>query len=106
MNALAAATNGPAAGAAFDIVAVFTGRSAAGEVSRPEAMKSIRTMRLAGDVAASLLILLAAILIGLQTLWIGNLTWGGWQALIAAFLWGVAFDQLSHAGLSALIRKG
>ncbi len=106
MNALAAATNGSGASAGFDIVDIFVGRSSADEVSRPESMKSIRTMRLAGDIAASLFVILAANLIGLQTLWIGNLTWGGWPAVIAAFLWGVAFDQFSHAGLSALIRKG
>jgi hypothetical protein len=104
-DALAAAASGPAGVADFEIPDLIDVGISADDVARPGAMESFQSLRRAGEIVASLLILAAAILIGLQTLWIDQLTWGGWPSMIAAFLWGVAFDQFSHAGLIALIRK-
>jgi hypothetical protein len=104
-KALAAAASSPAGVADFEIPDLIDVGISADDVAKPGAMASFKTLRRAGEIVASLLILAAAILIGLQTLWIDQLTWGGWPSMIAAFLWGVAFDQFSHAGLIALIRK-
>lgn len=38
-------------------------------------------------------------LTGLQTLWAGNPTWGGWDNIFAAFVWGAGLQQI--AGLTA-----
>jgi hypothetical protein len=103
--ALAAATAAPPSSAGFDLITIFTGGASAEAIARPEAMRSLKSLRRTGEVVASFLILAAAVLTGLQTLWIGKLTWGGWPAILAAFLWGVAFDQFTHAGLVTLLRR-
>jgi hypothetical protein len=105
VTALIAAASAPAALSGFDLVAILGGAESSVDVAGPGAMRKMRAQRLLGESIASVLILLGAILIGLQTLWIDQLTWGGWPSMIAAFLWGVAFDQFSHAGLNALIRR-
>jgi hypothetical protein len=55
-----------------------------------------------GDVAVSTVVLVVAGATGVQVLWVPDLTWGGWTAWLAAFLWGFATDQFSHAGVKAL----
>jgi len=39
-------------------------------------------------VAVAFVVLLIAVATGLKVLWIDNLSWGGWESGLAAFLWG------------------
>ena len=57
------------------------------------------------DIAISIFVLIVAGAIGVQTLWVDNLTWGGGAAYLAAFLWGFAADQFTHAGVTALAKR-
>jgi hypothetical protein len=54
------------------------------------------------DVLLTFIVILVAVAIGLQTLWADNPTWGGWLSYLAAFVWGFALDQFTHAGVLAL----
>ncbi len=56
------------------------------------------------DIIVSVIVVVAACLVGLQVLWIDNLVWGGPANYLAAFVWGFAIDQFSHAGVAALRR--
>jgi hypothetical protein len=57
------------------------------------------------DILTSAIVLVAAGAVGIQTLWVDNATWGGGAAYLAAFLWGFAADQFTHAGVTALGKK-
>lgn len=92
-----------AAASEFDILSIFRGPGSI--TNRAARMTSQRVLQVAVDLLLTAVILVAAVLLGLQTLWIGNLTWGGWHSWIAALLWGLAFDQFTHAGLIGLIKK-
>jgi hypothetical protein len=88
-----------------DIVDTLSGGASAETLQQPGAVQMI------GATAASSLrlfvfaVIVLAILTGVKALWIDDWVWGGWPSYLAAFLWGVAFDQFSHAGLTALIRR-
>ena len=104
MSALAAAAGAPATG--FDILSIFDlppswdSFGSAGSAARTKAAITLF------DLLVSAIVLIAATLVGLQVLWIGNPTWGGGVSYLAAFLWGFAVDQFTHAGVSALAKKG
>ena len=51
------------------------------------------------QIVMLLLTLVVGTLTGLQTLWVGNPTWGGWDNITAALVWGAGLQQI--AGLSA-----
>jgi len=48
---------------------------------------------------------LLSILLGLQTLWVGNPTWGGAGSFLAAFLWGAGVSGVSFESIVALINR-
>jgi hypothetical protein len=104
LTALTGLAGQPAAGSS-DVVDMWRGGAPAEALQRPEAM------RLIGATAATSLklfvfaVIVLAIVTGFKTLWMDDWVWGGWSSYLAAFLWGVAFDQFSHAGLTALIRR-
>jgi len=54
------------------------------------------------DLLASAVALAVATGIGLQTVWVDNPVWGGGALYFAAFIWGFAVDQFTHAGIVAL----
>jgi hypothetical protein len=104
LTALTGLAGQPAAGSS-DVVDMWRGGAPAEALQRPDAM------RLIGATAATSLrlfvfaVIVLAIVTGFKTLWMDDWVWGGWSSYLAAFLWGVAFDQFSHAGLTALIRR-
>lgn len=103
LNALSSLGGASAAGE-FDALSIFSGIG--GTISHRSAVSSPVWLRHAADILATVVILAAAVLLGVKTLWVGNLTWGGWGGYVGAFLWGFTFDQFTHAGLGALTKKG
>jgi hypothetical protein len=55
-----------------------------------------------GDLIFTVIILLIAVFMGLQLLWVGNPTWGGWDAYLSAVLWGLGLHQVSGAAFEGL----
>jgi hypothetical protein len=54
------------------------------------------------DFLVSLVILLIACLLGLKTLWLNDLSWGGLGDHMIALLWGLGLHQATFAGVEAL----
>ena len=102
MGLAAAATAMPVTG--FDPLAVFNLPPSWAALAGRTAAQTARTITMA-DLLISVIVLVAAGAIGIQTLWVGNTTWGGGAAYLAAFLWGFAADQFTHAGVNALAKK-
>lgn len=92
-------------GLELEIFDFETGGASAEELQKTGAMDLTASRLQASGSFFLIVIVILAILIGLKTLWIDNLVWGGWASYLAALLWGVAFDQFGHAGLTTLIRK-
>jgi hypothetical protein len=103
VQTLVAMTAGPA-GAAVQFATPWAGAPAA-DLARPGAMKRIDRQILRDDILTSILFLALAVLIGHKALYMSDMVWGGWTSYLAAFLWGVAFDQVGHAGLVTMIRR-
>lgn len=99
-----AALGAPGAGAAFDVVPSFVFGPTAAQLDQPDMVTTVRRQITAFDFVVSAIVLVVACLIGVQVLWLDNLTWGGWGNYLIAFLWGFSLDQFSHAGLNALRR--
>lgn len=69
----------------------------------PDTLLRITATRLARiDWFSTLVALAVATCLGLQTLWINDTTWGGWQDWVVAVLWGLGLHQFTFAGVSAL----
>lgn len=47
------------------------------------------------ETILSVAVFVVAVVLGLQLLWVNSLTWGGWGAYVAAFLWGLGLHQVS-----------
>jgi hypothetical protein len=105
LDALAAAAGGAVGGGAFDIMTVIDVPPPAGALDLEGAEAATASRLTLFDILASGIVLVAAMLIGLQVLWIDNSTWGGWTSYLAAFGWGFALDQFTHAGITALRSK-
>ena len=99
-TALGAAPGGPS----FDMIGSFGYGPPASDLDQPGAAKPIARQIGRYDIIVSVIVVVAACLIGLQVLWIDNPTWGGPANYLAAFVWGFAIDQFSHAGVAALRR--
>jgi hypothetical protein len=97
----------PAASAAqtWDISSIFGFGRSSDELQRAGSMVTIDEAIHRSDMIFTIVILVLAVLSGFKTLWADNLTWGGLVAYLTAILWGVGFDQFSHAGLAALVKK-
>jgi hypothetical protein len=105
MASLAATALGaPPGGNAFDVVHSFGYGPPASDLDQPGMVRATRGQIGRTDLVVSAIVVVAACLIGLQVLWIDNLTWGGPASYLAAFVWGFALDQFSHAGVAALRR--
>jgi hypothetical protein len=102
MGASAAAAAAAIAG--FDPLAAFNLPQSWVELARQSAAHTARTITM-WDVLISVIVLVAAGAIGIQTLWVDNATWGGGPMYLTAFLWGFAADQFTHAGVAALWKK-
>jgi hypothetical protein len=92
-------------GLELEIFDFGSGGTSAEELQKTGAMDLTASRLQASGSFFLIVIVILAVLIGLKTLWIDNFVWGGWASYLAAFLWGVAFDQFGQAGLTALIRK-
>ena len=93
--------SGPVGGSALNFMDAFALPSAA-DLARPgAAARTIRRLH-QFDILTSAFALILATAIGLQALWIDNPVWGGGALYLAAFVWGFAVDQLTHAGIVAL----
>jgi hypothetical protein len=103
MDELSAATASP--GVAFDPVTAINLAPSSSFLGQPAAARRVAQIRIALDALVSVLVFVVAAAIGIQTLWIGNPTWGGLAAWLAAFLWGFAADQFTHAGVTALVKR-
>jgi hypothetical protein len=101
-DALKAAVAPAAAVGALDLIDIVDAAPPSEVLRRagaaPAAERRIGTF----DLLLTAVVLLVAIAIGLQALWTDNPTWGGWQSYLAAFVWGFALDQFTHAGVLAL----
>jgi hypothetical protein len=95
------AGRGAVGGSAFDIMGVFDVPSAADLVQPGAPARTARRLN-RFDFLASAFALIIATAIGLQALWIDNPVWGGGAFYFAAFIWGFAVDQFTHAGIVAL----
>jgi len=97
----------PAASAAqtWDISSIFGFGRSSDKLAASGSMKTIDESIRRTDLIITAVILAIAVLTGLKTLWVDDLTWGGLLSYLAAFLWGVGFDQFSHAGLVTLLNK-
>ena len=104
LTALTGLVGQPAAGSS-DVVEMWSGGASAEALQRPEAMRLIGASAAASLGLFVLAVIVLAIVTGFKTLWLDDWVWGGSSAYLAAFLWGVAFDQFGHAGLIALIRR-
>jgi hypothetical protein len=85
----------------FDPLAAFNLPPSWAGLARQTAAHTARTITM-WDILISVIVLVAAGAIGIQTLWVDNATWGGGAAYLAAFLWGFAAHQFTHAGVTAL----
>lgn len=104
LTALTGLAGQPAAGSS-DVVEMSRGGTSAEALQRPGAMRVIGA-RAEGSLRLFVLaVIVLAIATGFKTLWLDDWIWGGSSSYFAAFLWGVAFDQFSQAGLTALIRR-
>lgn len=99
-TALGAAPGGPS----FDMIGSFGYGPPASELDQPGAVTATARQLGRSDIIVSVIVVVVACLIGLQVLWIDNLVWGGPANCLAAFVWGFALDQFSHAGVAALRR--
>lgn len=54
------------------------------------------------DLIFTAIVLLIAVFLGLKLLWVGNLTWGGWDAYLSAVLWGLGLHQVSGVAFEGL----
>jgi hypothetical protein len=95
------AGHGAVGGSAFDIMGVFAVPSAADLAQLGAPARTARRLN-RFDFLASAIALIVATAIGLQALWIDNPIWGGGALYLAAFIWGFAVDQFTHAGLMAI----
>jgi hypothetical protein len=105
LASLAATALGTApGGASFDMIGSFGYGPPASKLDQSGTEKA--TARQIGryDVIVSVIVAVAACLVGLQMLWIDNPVWGGPANYLAAFVWGFGIDQFSHAGVAALRR--
>jgi hypothetical protein len=97
--AAASATQGtipPAAGRA-------DAEPVAGRPVRPRASAAELTRRLGiGDLLSNLVILLVAVLLGLQLLWVTNPVWGGGADYLIALLWGLGLHQVSGSAFEGV----
>jgi hypothetical protein len=99
-TALGAAPGGPS----FDMIGSFGYGPPASDLDQSGTeMVTARQIGLL-DIIVSVIVVVAACLVGLQLLWIDNPVWGGPANYLAAFVWGFAIDQFSHAGVAALRR--
>src|SRR5262249_54461113 len=99
--AVAAAT----AGSNFDPIGGFDLPASWAFLGSRVAASFTRTAITTSDILTSVLVLVVAGAIGVQTLWVDNQTWGGGVAYLAAFIWGFASDQFTHAGVMALLKR-
>jgi hypothetical protein len=104
LTALTGLVDQPAAGSS-DVVDMWRGGASAEALQRPDAMRVIGASAAASFKLFLFAVIVLAIATGFKTLWLDDWIWGGSSAYLAAFLWGVAFDQFSQAGLTALIRR-
>lgn len=103
MEALANAAGSAVGAGAFDIMTIqIDVPPSANELDRPGATIATARSLTRYDILASLVVLIVATLVGLQTLWINDPTWGGWGSYLTAFASGFALDQFTHAGIQAL----
>jgi len=98
-----ALAGGPA-GTTFDVGGIAGFGGAAEDLDRVGALASTRRQITTFDIAASIVVLIVACLVGMQTLWINDPAWGGPTSYLAAFVLGFGMDQFSKAGISALRR--
>jgi hypothetical protein len=54
------------------------------------------------EVAFQIVVLLIAVVVGLELLWVDNPVWGNWKDLIIAALWGLGLHQVAGATLDPL----
>lgn len=50
-----------------------------------------------GDLGRLLLVIIVAVFLGLNLLWINNPTWGGWADYLIVILWGLGLHQVAGA---------
>jgi hypothetical protein len=68
----------------------------------PSADELHRTLR-SYDGAVTVVILLVAVISGVQVLWAGDATWGDFNSRLLAFLWGLGLHQVGNAPFQSLL---
>lgn len=97
-TAFGAAPGGPS----FDMIGSFGYGPPASDLDQPGTARTTARQLGLYDIIVSAIIVVVACLTGLQMLWVSNPVWGGPANYLAAFVWGFAIDQFSHAGIAAL----
>lgn len=70
------------------------------------ALAFIRLQRGAcAELAVNTIIVMIAVLLGLQTLYINDLTWGSPASIMIALLWGLGLHQVAYGGIGDIVNK-
>lgn len=71
-------------------------------VLRLPSVDTLNNAILLNEVVISFIAFVLAIALGMNILYFNNPTWGGWSAYIAAFAWGLGFQQVTGQTVDGL----
>ncbi len=99
----AALPNVPAAPPDLEIPAIPIAEAEAPVRIEVPSFKAIRRRKFRIELATSAIVLVVALLAGLQVLYSGNNTWGSETDIIIAILWGLGIHQTATQGLNGFM---
>jgi hypothetical protein len=79
-----------------------TSRKQAGTIGSKATLEKLNRWIRTSDLLISIVVLAIACLLGIKTLWLADLSWGGWEDRVIAVLWGLGLHQATFTGVEAL----